>query len=183
MRRFLCVAVIAFVVSCVPVSSHAQCGFHIEREAGVTWFRSGGWSLPGLKDVTAINEVAKPSCVAGGGSLRWPDGVTAWSIQHRKEYRISFPDAVFEEDGIRKNMRSSGFVLLALWRWDMNGRTYAYSYRLLPSPSPGTYAMCDSAVEIIDDKGDGIFRVMSPIDPYSGFTPPAVPAWVSKPKL
>jgi hypothetical protein len=61
----------------------------------------------------------------------------------------------------------------------MNGTPYAYSYELWPDVA------CDANVDIIDDRGDGKFRLMTAPghlimgkDP----TPPPVPAWLSKPK-
>jgi hypothetical protein len=68
-------------------------------------------------------------------------------------------------------------------RWEMNGTPYAYSYEL------GQHDVaCFASVDIIDDRGDGKFRLMtSPghtlmVSPGSTPEPPSVPEWLQKPK-
>jgi hypothetical protein len=62
----------------------------------------------------------------------------------------------------------------------MNGKPYAYSYHLLPYD-----IACDATVDIIDDRGDGKFILMtSPGHPIitQDPVPPSVPEWLERPK-
>jgi hypothetical protein len=190
MPRWLKVVFIALAMFYRPGFSSAQCGFHAERLDIVRWYRIEGWALPGLQDATAITKVDyfvnNDHVVIDGRSRLWPEGITAWSIKHgdhRNHYRVSFPDAIFEEDGIRKKMVQSTFVLVWLVRWEMNGTPYAYSYTLWPSPNEHVFAACMSSIEITDDKGDGKFRLLTSSGGFPhGLTPPPLPAWLKKPK-
>ena len=62
----------------------------------------------------------------------WPVGITVSMVVHENDYRVSFPEAVFDENGIHKKMLPGVFQLKQLLRWEMNSKTYAYSYYLLP---------------------------------------------------
>jgi hypothetical protein len=74
---------------------------------------------------------------------------------HDPNYRVSFPAAVFEENGKPKKMQARTVGLHMLLRWEIYGKPYAYSYDLWPEG-----LLCTFSVDLVDDKGDGIFRLL-----------------------
>jgi len=170
----------ALIVACLGfLPAHlmfGQCGFVIEPVADVHWYRADGWQVPGLNDAKAI---VKVNLNINGKPWTWPDGISVSLIQHKDDYRVLFPEAIFEDDAINKRMLGRSFVLKQLLRWEMNGKAYAYSYYLWPLD-----IACIATVDIIDERGDGKFRLMnSPGHIILGrnLTPPPVPKWLSDP--
>jgi hypothetical protein len=169
----------SLLLLCVCVSHCvAQCGFIVEPAQSKHWFRNEGWPLPGVKDAKAIHPF---HLRADEYPKAWPDGISASLIVHKDGYQVRFPDVVFSENGTRKRLRARDFELEQLLRWEYRGTPYAYTYYLYP-PS---YA-CDAVVDIVDDRGDGKFRLMIPtpfsIDSGNNPIPPSVPEWLNKPK-
>jgi hypothetical protein len=175
-RKFALVAA-AFIVG--PLAACAQCGFAFEPAAAVRWYRSEGWIIPGLADANAIAPIRLE---IEGKPAPWsfPEGVTAHWVQHGAGYRVTFPAAIFERGGQRTKMLEREFVLYQMVRWEVNDRPYAYSYVLGPLD-----VACTANVDIIDEDGDGVFRVMTPdghILSRHAEAPP-VPDWARKPKM
>jgi hypothetical protein len=164
------------ICSCV-IACAAQCGFEVEPAKFISWYRNGGWPLPGLTDAKTI----RPFHITVNGSQQpWPDGITVSLIEHDKDYQVKFPTMIFNDNGSRKRLQHQNFYLEQLLRWKYRGRTYAYSYYLYPP----NWA-CDSMIEIIDDRGDGKFRSLIPtmLSIMSGNPePPPVPEWLNRPK-
>ncbi len=154
----------------------AQCGFVAEPVAVTSRHRSEGWKLPGVRD----GKVSRPlNVMINGKAPLWPNGVTVSEIVHDKGYHVTFPAAVFEENGKPQKMRTRILGLHRLLRWELDGKPYAYSYELWPD---GLF--CDFSVDIVDDKGDGVFRLMeSPGHLIHSLNPqpPALPTWEKKP--
>jgi sulfur carrier protein ThiS len=151
----------------------AQCTFVAEPIAVTSWYRSEGWLLPGVKDGKAT---APFTVTINGKPPAWPEGVTVSEIVHDKGYHVSFPAAVFEENGKPKKMQARKVGLHRLLRWDINGQPYIYSYDLWPA---GT--LCTFSVDLVDEKGDGSFRLMvAPGHPQVGPQSPAPPQWAKK---
>jgi hypothetical protein len=177
MKRWLTFAFGALVVSSWPLSSPAQCGFSITPAAVVRWYREAGWQTPGVADAKSISKV---NLTVNDKPFVWPDGITVSMVVHEDNYRVRFPEAIFDENGNSKKMHSSIFQLARLLRWEMNGKTYAYSYELWPERT-----LCTATVDIFDDKGDGKFRLMTLpghiIDVQNPVAPP-VPEWLKEPK-
>jgi len=78
------------------------------------WHRSDGRQLPGLQDASSIEKVNLPApdgryLIVNGKYEHWPNGITVSSIKHRGRYRVTFPEAVFEEEGVREKMLPSTF--------------------------------------------------------------------------
>ena len=180
MSRQLKLAIIAAAFLAGPLAASAQCGFAFEPAAAVRWYRSEGWTIPGLADAKAIGPIRRE---IDGKSLPWdfPEGVTVQMVWHDRDYLITFPEAIFEQDGKRTKMLVRKFGLFQMLRWDVDGKPYAYSYVLLPHD-----VLCTANIDIIDETGDGVFRVMTPEGhgPLSARHPeaPPVPAWARKPK-
>jgi hypothetical protein len=166
----------AFLVG--PIAVCAQCGFAFEPVAAVRWYRSEGWTIPGLADAKAITPTRLE---IEGKPVPWdfPEGVTAQWVQHNDSYRVTFPAAIFERDGQRTKMLAREFILYQMVRWEVDGKPYAYSYLLGPLD-----VACSANIDIIDENGDGVFRVMTP----NGHTlsrhaeAPPLPGWAKKPK-
>ncbi|MGA3373313.1 MAG: hypothetical protein ABSC48_16275 [Terracidiphilus sp.] len=177
MSRWFKIAFAALIACSWPPSSSAQCGFHIAPAADVKWYRDAGWQTPGTADAKSISKV---NLTVNGKPFVWPDGITVSMVVHEDGYSVSFPEAIFDDQGTRKKMGTSVFQLKQLLRWEMNGKIYAYSYELWPYD-----IACSSTVDIIDDKGDGKFRLMISMGhTFMGLhpAPPPVPEWLREPK-
>ena len=73
----------------------AQCQFLSEPIAITNWYLSEGWHAPGVSD----GQAARPLKVnINGKRPEWPSGVTVFEIVHTKDYRVTFPAAVFQEN-------------------------------------------------------------------------------------
>jgi hypothetical protein len=171
-------AVPAALITCFyPPPSSAQCGFAIVPAASVHWYREQGWQPPGLDDAKRIG----PLNVTVNSQVKvWPEGISVSVITHDEGYRVQFPEATFEDNGAKKKMLPRSFVLKQMLRWEMRGRPYAYSYYLWPLD-----VACIATIDIIDDRGDGKFRLMtSPGHSIMGrdMVPPEVPGWLNVPK-
>jgi hypothetical protein len=161
----------------VATPCHSQCGFEVDPAQSTRWHRNEGWPLPGLNDAKAIRAFRTP---VGGREQPWPDGITVSLIEHDKDYQVRFPTMIFDENGSLKKLQQQNFYVEQLLRWRYRGKTYAYSYYLYPPNSA-----CDSMIEIIDDRGDGRFRILIPTMLSIGSgnpEPPPVPEWLEKPK-
>ena len=150
----------------------AQCQFLAEPIAITNWYRSEGWHAPGVSDGQATRPL---NVTINGKRPGWPTGVTVSEIVHTKDYRVIFPAAVFQENGKRKKMRPRKLVLRELLRWDINDKPFAYSYDLAPEG-----VLCTFSVDLVDDKGDGVLRVMVAPGHVSSLDlqPPPLPGWV-----
>jgi hypothetical protein len=171
------VALAALTAFVYPFPSSAQCGFAIEPAAEVHWYREQGWLPPGLDDAKLIGPL---HVTINGLPKVWPEGITVSLVMHDEGYRVQFPEAVFEDNGARKRMLLRSFDLRQMVRWEMRGTPYAYSYDLWPLD-----VACSATIDIIDDRGDGKFRLMtSPGHTIMGrdLAPPPVPEWLNKPK-
>jgi hypothetical protein len=170
--------VFSALVACFwPFPFSGQCGFSVKPIEDVKWYREAGWPTPGVADAKSVSKVERN---INGVPFVWPEGLTVSAIVHRHNYQVLFPAAIFFDNGVHKRMLPSVFQLGQLLRWEMNGKIYAYSYLIEPHD-----LLCFTTVDLIDDKGDGKFRVMiSPghltIGPNP--VPPPIPEWLKKPK-
>jgi hypothetical protein len=131
--------------------------------------------------VADAKSIRKVNLNVDGAPQAWPDGVTVSMIQHDGKYEVRFPAAVFDDNGTRRKMLAGRFQLEWLLRWEINGKPYAYSYELWPLD-----VACDSTIDIIDDRGDEKFRLMtSPghLIVSRHPTPPPIPEWAKKAAL
>jgi hypothetical protein len=181
MARWQRVALVALAAWFGPFQCTAQCGFAIVPAADKNWHRNEGWPIPGLSDAKGFAKIHR-TINDKPADWVWPEGISVAWVTHDKGYNVQFPDAVFEDDGLRKRMLPRRFILYSMLRWEMNGTPYAYSYEV------GPYDVgCIASVDIIDDRGDGKFRLMtSPghtLTVRPGSTPeaPRVPEWLQKP--
>jgi hypothetical protein len=169
--------VLLFAALAVGIPCPAQCGFHVEPATATHWYREQGWQLPGLNDAKRI---APLRLEVNGAEKAWPAGISVSAIIHDDGYDVQFPEAVFDEDGSSKKMLAATFELKWMFRWEFEGKPYAYSYELWPHD-----VGCSESIDIIDDRGDGKFRLMtSPGHASFGqhAVPPPVPERFISPK-
>ena len=177
MGQAIKIAFAAVIIYYWPLPTSAQCGFAIAPAADVRWYHEGGWEIPGLTDAKSMGKL---NVTINGTPHIWPEGITVSLISHEENYQVSFPEAVFDENGIQKKMLARHFLLSQMLRWEINGTPYAYSYFLLPND-----IACSASIDIIDDRGDGKFRVMTPaghpiMNQYP--LPPPIPKWSGRPQ-
>jgi hypothetical protein len=177
MARWQKFALVAFIACSNPFPSFGQCGFAIEPTAATHWYREDGWQLPGLDDAKAVGPL---HLIINDVPEVLPEGITVSIFVHEDDYRVQFPEAIFEDNSAHEKMLPRSFHLKQLVRWEMYGTPYAYSYYLLPYD-----VACIATVDIIDDRGDGKFRLMT--SPGHSImarnpAPPPVPEWLKKPK-
>jgi len=180
MRRLVVVLVLFWGIF-QTARMHCQCGFAIVPVAEQHWIRSEGWPIPGLDDAKGFGKI-KLATDGKSNGYTFPEGITVSWVAHDKGYVVSFPDAVFDDDGKQKRMLPRKFELYQMLRWEINGKPYAYSYLLGPYD-----VACTASVDIIDDQGDGSFRVMSTlghplaVPPGMNPEPPPLPKWAVRP--
>lgn len=112
-----------------------------------------------------------------GKQPHWPEGITVSATAN--PFSAHFPEAVFDENGTTKKMVARTIGVKVIYRWEINGKPYAYSYTLFPSD-----VRCFFTVDFIDDRGDGVFRRMT-LPGHASVTlgpPPSLPQWVRMPK-
>jgi hypothetical protein len=164
----------------IAIPTPAQCGFQSRPIAGFSWYRSEGWPTPGVRDAKIIAPLAIDRSgiplVVNGRRDDWPEGLTVSRVRPKHDYHFVFPSVDFEENGQHRQMQSASFSLVALLRWEMGGQPYAYTYTILSDT-----VACGFSMELIDDIGDGKFRVLKSPDRVT-FSFPPLPAWTSKPK-
>jgi hypothetical protein len=162
-------ASLTILTGALPVP--AQCGFFSKPVAGFTWYRAEGWPTPGVEDAKATVPLN-----AKGRPYGWPEGLTVSQFVHELNHHIVFPSTIFEENGERKRTQPAAFILTGLWRWEMDGKPYAYTYTILSDT-----VACGFSMDLIDNRGDGKFRLMQSSDHgVTGYPP--LPAWAAQPK-
>jgi hypothetical protein len=174
---------LALLLGCFVVAPCvAQCGFAIVPAVDKKWYRNEGWPIPGLSDAKGFAKIRR-TVDGKPKDWVWPEGISVTWVVHDKDYDVHFPDAIFDENGARRRMLPRRFKLYSMLRWEVNGTPYAYSYELGPYD-----VACLSSVDIIDDRGDGKFRLMtSPghmlmVAPDRTPEPPPIPEELQKPK-
>jgi hypothetical protein len=153
------------------------CDLKYDPAASVQFVRPEGWKLPGVQSSTSVN-ADYPSF-----SSDMP-GVTAALLRDRNYYIAEFPAQVFLLDGARQRLRTFRAKATVL-RFQVKGRTFAYGYSLAPVHAHRSHgrwivdaeAACVFDITFIDDRGDGVFRVLT----RKQLTPEMIPAWVRSP--
>lgn len=162
-------------------SAALACNFEYSPAAATLYYREAGWQLPGTKD---FNPRATPRSY-GTPFGKVPEARRVLLAHDEDPYIVEFPSQAFTLNGVRQRLHSIQ-VMATVVRLEMNDHVVAYSYRMIPVKAhrnSGKWVVDDEALCIfyatfIDDKGDGVFRELSPGE----FTPDLVPAWAKKPK-
>jgi hypothetical protein len=117
----------------------------------------------------------------GKPPLKPVPGAVAELLPHDEyPYIIEFPAQDFVLNGARQKMRPAQ-VKAGIVRWKIDGHIIAYSYGLIPVTARrvnGKWEVqselgCIFAATFIDDKGDGVFRVLVP----GALTADLIPRW------
>jgi hypothetical protein len=165
--------VLAFVaVFAVPAWA---CDFKYDPVSAVQYYRAAGWNLPGIEDSPLA-----PTDTYGLPSALPIPGFEVRVIRHEIPNIVTFPAQKFSLNGARQKMRAMQ-VEARILQWVTNGRTVAYSYGLIPVNAhrkDGKWVIdveagCIFDATFIDDKGDGVYRVLVP----DRFTADLVPSW------
>lgn len=173
MRRTL-----AVVFAVVAVASVAfACGFQSSRISWQRFYRAEGWQLPGVSAGELAPSDKKASI----------PGLTARALRLDAPGIVEFPSTEFNLDGQRRQMPAQT-MRASLTRWELegSGKVVAYSYDLVPIDArregskwvTGSIAQCTFEVTFIDDKGDGVFRLML-TEPMRA---ELMPDWTKRPK-
>jgi hypothetical protein len=180
MQRLL-LMVVALVLS--PLAT--ACDLKYAPAASVQFVRPEGWKLPGVQSSTDVNpnHPSFSSDNRGAFSSDLP-GVTATLLRDRNSYIADFPAQVFLLDGTRQRLKTFTAKATVLG-FQLNGRTFAYGYSLVPVHAHRSHgrwivdaeAACVFDITFIDDRGDGVFRVLT----RNRLTPAMIPAWVRRP--
>jgi hypothetical protein len=156
------------------------CDFEFSPAAIPQFYRAQGWILPGTTD---FNPRATPRSYGAPVRGEVP-GAKARLLSHDEDpYIIEFPAQEFILDGARNRMHSIQ-VKATIVRWDVGDRVVAYSYGLIPVVAHrknGKWVVtselgCIFDATFLDDKGDGIFRVLV----RGVLTPDLVPLWAKR---
>lgn len=108
-------------------------------------------------------------------------GIKSYLVPHNEDpYIIEFPAQVFVLGGKRQKLRRAQFKATVV-RMELNGNVIAYSYGLIPVTAHKkkkkwvitSEAACIFTATFIDDRGDGVFRILAP----NGLTLDLVPQW------
>ena len=165
------------VIFLAAVPACADCGFRFNPVSTLQYYRENGWALPG---------VSRASAATASFDARLNDlpGAKAYRLMDRRSSPVlKFPAQEFVLDGTRQ--KTQPFEARAtIVQWKVGTRVVAYSYSLNPGRSRHVngkivfqgYA-CIFGLTVIDDRGDGVFRVLIP----DQLTPELLPLW-AKPK-
>jgi hypothetical protein len=175
MRRWK-IALFVLMVS----SAAFACDLKYDPASLPQFYREKGWTLPGIKDEGPWRSDQHYDLPIG----ETIPGVKASIVVHQFPYIVSFPKQEFLLNGTRQRLRSMQ-VKASIVRLKVDDRVIAYSYGLIPVSARkkngkwviSTEMGCMFSVTFIDDRGDGVFRLLVP----NGLTPDLVPRW-AKPK-
>jgi hypothetical protein len=178
--RRLAIAAVGFLSAVLP--AFAQCGLAVVPAAETRWYRSDGWAIPGLEDAKF-----RPLHQMVDGKQKdshWANGITVSAYMPDDNHRqLTIPGAVFDESGSSKKLLEQSAYLYWIFRWEVQGKPYAYSYNV-----GSTRIACSFTFDLVDDRGDGKFRLLiSPGNsvmnrlPGSDPEPPPLPTWATNP--
>ena len=160
------------VVLALGASAARACNFEYDPISVQQYYREQGWTLPGIKHLPASGR-------RSAGNY----GLTREPVPGLGANIVEFPPQEFIVQGGRKKMRAMQ-ARVRVVRWMMNGRTVGYAYELSPVMArrvQGEWVVegalaCDFWATFVDDKGDGVFRVLAPV----AFRDELVPLWAKR---
>lgn len=160
------------VLGIVPAAF--ACEFHYDPASTPQYYRSEGWKLPGAAGTRGLSQ---PTSMGDAKAYLVTPG--------ESPYIAAFPAQEFALNGSRQRMRAS-LVKATIVRWEVAGRAVAYSYSMIPVMAHrkdgkwivDAVAACIFWATFVDDKGDGIFRVLVP----APFAADLVPLWARRKK-
>jgi len=160
------------IVVLVVVPPALACSFEYDPASTPQFYRSEGWKLPGAAGTHGLSQ---PTSMGDAKAyLVTPD---------ESPYIAEFPAQEFALNGSRQRMRGS-LVKATIVRWEVAKRVVAYSYTMIPVMAHrkngkwivDAEAACIFWATFLDDRGDGIFRVLVP----APFAADLVPLWAKR---
>jgi hypothetical protein len=174
---------ISILLLAITAAGSTGCRFNYDPVSAPQYYREEGWTLPGTKD---FNPSAQPNLGLVPRVYHIPDVVNELLTHNEYSYVVEFPAQLFTLGGIPERMRQL-VAKAAIVRFKVRGRVIAYSYGLAPisarHKADGLRVVegeggCMFEATFIDDKGDGVFRILVP----GPLTNELVPAWAKKPE-
>jgi hypothetical protein len=173
-------AILFLLALALTIPAAFACEFQYDPVSTPQYYREEGWSLPGTKafnSSTVHRDQSSPTESIGGA--------VGQALVHESPNVVNFPAQEFLLKGMRQRMRAAQ-LQVNIVRWVMHGRTIAYSYSLIPVAAHrengkwiiDSMAACIYFATFIDDKGDGVFRVLVP----DRFTAELGPLWATSGK-
>lgn len=157
------------------------CEFQYSPVAMPQYYRAEGWKLPGTTDFDA-----RKSADSYGALISKPiPGAAAYPLPHAAPYIVEFPGQEFVLNGVRERMHAAK-VMATIVRWQVDNQVVAYSYSLIPVVAHRNHGkwivddemLCIFFATFIDDKGDGVFRLLVP----TTLTTDLIPLWAKPEK-
>lgn len=173
-------AVLIALTTMLFVTAALPCEFKYEPAAAPKYYRVEGWKLPGIDDCVRMEKPKSPYVIP---DLRPVPDAQARYLAHAEPYIVEFPAQTFTFGGTTQKMRPV-LAKAVVVRWEVHGKVVAYSYGLTPVSAKkqnGKWIIesevaCTFTGTFIDDKGDGVFRVLVP----GSLTSDLIPSWVRK---
>ena len=171
------------------------CDFQIDPAAAVRFYRTDGWVLPPIER----GKLTNPVIVEGPGqsAVAWKlgpgpiQGLTTRVVIHEgseaEPNLFDIPRQEFERNGKRQILAAQMMVMDHwTWRYDIDGKVVAYTVGLTPvfgHRENGKWKTesevgCIFYATFVDDRGDGVFRLLAP----GWMVPELIPGWVKDSK-
>jgi hypothetical protein len=180
---------IVFASLLLVAAAHA-CDFYTEPAALTQLYRSQGWKLPEINGTVSPPIRFEQSYPKYWQGITTPiPGVTARVVLHESSESspnvFEIPRQEYEQDGKHRVMPSQHAEFDRwVYRYDVDGKVVAYTFRLNPVEghwvkgkwTTDNMAACDFSATFVDDKGDGVFRILLP----GQLTPEFVPQWARR---
>ena len=165
------------VVVAALATAACACEFRYDPVSVPQYYRVEGWDLPGVRD---YDPRGAPRTYGTPPVAQIP-GAVIQLLPHDDPYVVRLPSEVFTLNGVRQRMRPM-LAKATIIRVEVGGKIVAYSYGLIPISSAvrkrGRWVVtgelgCIFYATFIDDKGDGIFRLLVP----GPLTADLIPQW------
>jgi len=162
----------------MPTAKAVACDFKYDPVSMPTYYRANGWTLPGTTD---FNLAETPQTYGSPIVMKIPGADVQLLAHDEYPYIVQFPAQDFVLGDDHKKMRPMQAKAIIV-RYSIGGKVAAFSYGLIPVKArraEGRWVIesemaCIFTATFIDDKGDGLFRLLVP----GAFTPDLVPSWV-----
>lgn len=170
-----CLVYMAAVLSLA--SAARACSFEYSPATISRYYRAEGWKLPGTEDFDPA-----ATHIIGAPVLSVP-GARTFRLPHSDPFVIDFPDQTFRLNDLPQRMHAMR-VMVSIVRWEVRHHVVAYSYSMVPVSAhqeAGKWkvdaeAACIFNATFIDDKGDGVFRLLV----SSRMTGEMIPTWAGR---
>jgi len=168
--------IIVSAVMLLSASAALACDFEYSPASAVQYYRDEGWQLPGTAD-------SNLSVLTDGTPWAKVPNTKGYLLPHEDPYVVEFPAQTFVLNGTRQRLHPVK-ATVRITRLETNRHVFGYFYRLVPVEArreKGKWviegeAMCVFFATFIDDKGDGVFRVLA----RGAFTSDLIPQWAKK---